>query len=172
MVRPPVLRVEGVGTLANDPMAARVAALTALAALLLAGCGSGTRHPQLSSVPLVSGARVVARHTSCNKGANAYCAIELVVSDQKYESSRSLVLAERDALRHEGWVGASPYTGLELADESPHDKLRVTYATAVDDLQGLELGWIDRAWPIEAALDLSLFERSAAMSVLVEVGSR
>jgi hypothetical protein len=153
-------------------MAARVVLITALAAVLLAGCGGGNRHPAVSSLPLVSGARVIAKENRCNEGASAYCAVELVVRDPSYDSSQSLVLAERNQLRHDGWIGASPYTGLELADESPHDKLRVTYATAANDLQGVELNWIHRPWPIESALDSSLFDRSAAMSVLLEVGSR
>ena len=155
-------------------MIARAGALTGavLATVLLAGCGGRTGSPKLSSLPLVSGTQVVKQVSRCNRGSNAYCAIELVVVGSKFASSRSLVLAERDQLRREGWIGASPYTGVELADESPHHKLRVTYATAADDLQGVELGWIQRPWPIIASLDGSLFQRASAMSVLLEVGSR
>ncbi len=144
----------------------------ALAAGLLAGCGGGVHTPKLSSLPIVSGAHVLERVNRCNKGSNAYCAIQLVVVGPRFQSSRSLVLAERDQLLREGWIGASPYTGVELADESPHHKLRVTYATAVDDLQGWELNWIHPPWPIISTLDRSLFDRAPAMSVLLEVGSR
>ena len=138
----------------------------------VAGCGSSTRTPKLSALPLAGGATVVDRVQQCNRGSSAYCAIELVVLGPQYKSSHSLVLAERDRLRAQGWIGASPDTGNELADESPHHKLRVTYATAVDDLQGIDLGWIQRPWSIVSSLDSAIFKRAAAMSVLLEVGSQ
>ncbi len=150
----------------------RAVAITPLAAVLLAGCGGGTHRPSLSSLPLVPGAHVQTKADRCNQGSNRYCAIELVVVGPRYPSSRALVLAERDRLKAEGWIGASPYTGVELADESPQHKVRVTYATAVDDLQGVDVGWIRRAWPIVSALDGSLFDRTSTMSALLEVGSR
>jgi hypothetical protein len=154
-------------------MPRRLLPITALTALVLAGCGSGAvRHPQLSSVPLAPGTRVLSKVTRCNQGSNAYCAIEAVVIGPRYRNSLSLVLAERDELRRNGWIGASPYTGVEIADESPHHELRITYATATDDLQGYDVGWIIRPWQIISALDSSLFARTPAMSVLLEVGSR
>lgn len=147
--------------------------LTAAITVTVAGCGSGSaaRTPQLSSLPLAPGARVMTNVRQCNGGSNAYCAIELVVLGPRYRSSRALVLAERDQLRAAGWVGASPTTGDQLANESPNNKLRVTYATAFQDLKGADLGWITRSWPTISALDLTLFSRAAAMSVLLEVGS-
>lgn len=169
--------VKGSATLALDPMAARrvVTGLAVVAAIAaaLAGCGSGgaERSPELSSLPLAPGARVMTNVRQCNQGSNAYCAIELVVLGPSYPSSRDLVLAERDRLRAAGWIGASPTTGDQLANESPKDKLRVTYATAFQDLKGADLGWITRSWPTISALDLTLFSRRAAMSLLLEVGS-
>lgn len=148
-----------------------VLALTAGMAATLAGCGGSTRSPQASSLPLVQGARVMTNVRQCNGGSNAYCSIELVVLGPKYESSRALVLAERDRLRAEGWTGASPTTGDQLADESPNNKLRVTYATAFQDLKGADIGWIKRSWPTVSALDQTVFDRVVAMSVLLEVGS-
>jgi hypothetical protein len=153
-------------------MRVRAALITATTAALLAGCGSGAHTPKLLSLPLTPGTRIQTQVNRCNRGSNAYCATELVLVNPSYRSSRALVLAERDRLKADGWIGASPYTGLELADESPHHKLRVTYATAADDLQGVELGWIRRPWPIVSALDGSLFDRTSAISVLLEVGSR
>ena len=107
----------------------------------------------------------------CNGGSNAYCSIELVVLGPGYLSSRALVLAERDRLRSEGWIGASPTTGDQLANESPNNKLRVTYTTAFEDLKGVEVEWIRRSWATISALDQTLFNRAAAMSVLLEIGS-
>ena len=54
---------------------------------------------------------------------------------------------------------------------SPGDKLRVTYATAYGDLKDIELGWISRAKPISLALSHAIFDRAAAMSVMLEIGS-
>jgi hypothetical protein len=81
------------------------------------------------------------------------------------------VLAERDRLRAEGWIGASPTTGDQLANESPNNKLRVTYATAFEDLKGADIGWITRSWPTVGALDKTIFNRTVAMSLLLEIGS-
>jgi hypothetical protein len=138
----------------------------------IAGCGSGGgRSPQLSSLPLAPGAQVTTKVRQCNGGSNSYCAIELVVLGPRYQSSRDLVLAERDRLRSQGWIGASPTTGDQLANESPNNRLRVTYATAFEDLKGADLGWITRSWPTISALDETLFSRRVAMSVLLEIGS-
>ncbi len=147
--------------------------LTAAVTVAIAGCGGGGvgRSPQLSSLPLAPGTRVMTNVRQCNGGSNAYCAIELVVLGPRYRSSRDLVLAERDRLRSQGWVGASPTTGDQLANESPSSKLRVTYATAFEDLKGADLGWITRSWPTVSALDQTLFKRVVAMSVLLEIGS-
>jgi hypothetical protein len=148
--------------------------LTAAITVAIAGCGGGgaARTPQLSSLPLPPGARVMTNVRQCNGGSNSYCAIELVVQGPGFRSSRALVLAERDRLRAEGWVGASPTTGDQLANESPNNKLRVTYSTAFEDLKGADLGWIQRSWPTVSALDGTLFNRGVAMSVLLETGSR
>ena len=148
-------------------------ALAAAITVAVAGCGggSGARSPQLSSLPLAAGVRVMTNVRQCNNGSNAYCAIELVVLGPGYGSSRALVLAERDRLRSQGWIGASPTTGDQLANESPNNKLRVTYSTAFEDLKGVDLGWITRSWPTISALDGTLFNRAVAMSVLLEVGS-
>ena len=146
---------------------AAVAAATALSA-----CGDGARTPSLGKLPLVPGASVVKTVRVCDAGANAFCAYDLVVVDGHYPSSRALVLAQRDRLRRDGWFGASPDTGVELADESPGHALRVTYATALEDLKGIDLGWIRRPQSIALTLDHALFGRVPTMSVLLETGSR
>lgn len=167
----------GSATLALDPMAPRRVvtglALAAAITVAVAGCGSGGagRTPQLSALPLASGVRVMTNVRQCNGGSNAYCAVELVVLGPSYRSPRALVLEERDRLRAAGWVGASPTTGDQLANESPNNQLRVTYTTAFEDLKGADLGWIKRSWPTISALDQTLFSRRVAMSVLLEIGS-
>lgn len=135
----------------------------------LAGCG-GMHTPKLSALPLPPQSSIVEQAKQCDRGANSYCALELVVVDRRYSSSHQLVIAERDRLRAQGWRGASPDTGTQVADQSPGDKLRVTYATAEDDLQGIEQRWIHRAHAIELALSQTIFNRVPAMSVMLEVG--
>ena len=113
----------------------------------------------------------MANARQCDQGANPYCALELVVVDPGYASSRNFVLAERDLLKSHGWIGASPQTSDELADESPGHKLRITYATALVDLKGVDLGWIDRTPTVQRSLAKQLFAGTPAMSALVQVGS-
>jgi hypothetical protein len=159
-------------------MAARrvVVKLCLVAAVMVsvAGCGGGggAHSPELSGLPLVPGAQIRVNVKQCNKGAAAYCSRALVVVAPHYRSSHDLLIAERDLLRAEGWIGASPYTGVEVADESPRHTLRVTYATAQDDLQGYDIGWIVRPWSVVTALDKAMFNRTSAISMLLEAGSQ
>ena len=149
-----------------------VAGGLALAAVL-AGCGSShpDRTPTASAVPLVSGARITAQARKCDRGSNAYCAIELVVRDSRYASSDILAHDESHVLRDAGWTLAGGDTGTESAANSPGHKLRLTYSSAADDLESIDLGEINRAWPITYALSTSMFDRAAAMSMMLEVGS-
>src|SRR5581483_11766857 len=104
-------------------------ALTALLAVLplavaLAACGSSKNHvPNVAQVPLVAGAKVVAKLQQCDPGAAAYCAIQLVVIDTRYQSSDDLLLSERAHLHAKGWTGANGDVGPESAADSPGHKL-------------------------------------------------
>jgi hypothetical protein len=151
--------------------AGRVVVAVALAACALAGCGGGDRTPDLARLPLAPGSRIVARAQQCDAGSNAYCAVELVVVDPAWHDSGSLVFAEKRILAHHGWAADRGANGDEHAAESPGDKLRVTYASAYGDLKDIELGWIKRSHAISVALSHTLFDRSAAMSVMLEIGS-
>jgi hypothetical protein len=141
----------------------------------LAGCGggsSGTSHgPSLTQLPLVDGASVVAHVRQCDRGANAYCAIELVVTDRRYRTSNDLIDQEHRQLRRHGWTGGAGDTADQKAADSPGHKLRVTYATASGDLRGVDLGWIQRSRKITLALSRALFDQAPAMSVMLEVGA-
>jgi hypothetical protein len=135
-------------------------------------CGqqSTTQSPALSQLPLVDGARIVTNVRECDKGANAFCAIELVVVGPRYKSSVDLVKAQRARLKGSGWTGVAPDDGQQRAAESPGQKLRITYATAAADLLGIDLEWIKRPHPITLALANAMFARSPAMSILLEAG--
>jgi hypothetical protein len=139
-----------------------------------AGCGgSGPQAPAVSKLPLIDGASVIAQTQQCDGGANAYCAVEMVIVDRRFHTSTDLMHAERDRLTGLGWSLADGDTGNEHAADSPGHKLRVTYATAEADLQGIDLGWIKRPQGITLTLSRLMFERvpPAAISVMLEQGS-
>jgi hypothetical protein len=142
-------------------------------AALLAGCGASkaSRTPSVAQVPLVPGATVAKQVRECDTGSNAYCAIVFVVLDHRYRSSDQLTVDEAHHLRKSGWSVANGDTGVESAANSPSHGLRVTYATALNDLRGVDLGWIKRPRTITLALSDAMFDRSAAMSMMLEVGA-
>lgn len=152
-----------------------VAVALPLAALGLAlgGCGRGgsSHHPNLTQLPLVHGANIVAQVRQCDRGANSFCAIEVVVSDRGFKTSTDLLDAQHEQLRKHGWTGGTGDTGDQKAADSPGHKLRVTYATASGDLKGVDLGSIERPRQITLALSRVLFDQAPAMSIMLEVGS-
>jgi hypothetical protein len=166
-------------TLLVDPMTAgRLRAVSttaaAAAALTLAACGGGSkaaRTPDVNKLPLVPGAKVSLRVHECDSGANAFCSWELLVVASHYKSSEDLVNDEHALLLKTGWSGADADAGGQHAADSPGHKLRVTYATASNDLRGIILGAVRRSRQLELALDHTLFVRAPAMSMLLEVGA-
>jgi hypothetical protein len=157
----------------------RLGVCTALPTVLvllagLAGCGTGTaaqRTPTVSSLPLVPGSRVVKQVRTCDQGSNAFCAIDLVVTNGSYLSSDILLKDEGKLLSKHGWSLSHGDTGAQSAANSPGHKLRLTFSTAAGDLQEVDLGAINRPWPIVYALSSSMFDRAAAMSMRLEVGA-
>jgi hypothetical protein len=139
---------------------------------LFGGCGQGGggKAPELSGLPLVSGARVVQQVRKCDRGANAFCALEIVIVASRYRDSLDLLAGEQGHLRSLGWTGASPEIGEERAADSPGHKLRVTYATAYGDLKGIDLGWIHRSRKTAVALSHALFDHAPTLSMMLEQG--
>lgn len=107
----------------------------------------------------------------CDRGARAYCAIQLVVVNRRYTSSDLLAKDESRHLQKAGWSLADGDTDAETGANSPGHKLRLTFSTAAGDLQQVDLGQITRARPITLALSSSMFDRAAAMSMMLEVGA-
>jgi hypothetical protein len=138
----------------------------------LAGCGETTAPGSMSlaQVPLVNGARIVTQARQCDRGANAFCAIEAVVTAPRFSSSGALAASERRHLRKLGWAGAAGDDGDERAALSPDHKLRVTYSNATGDLIGIELGWIKRPWAIEWTLHQALINQTPVISIMLEAG--
>ena len=88
-----------------------------------------------------------------------------------YPNPKRLLFRERDYLRSHGWKPARPDTGVELADESPGDKLRVDVRDRAPGPEGRRPGLDARAPSVAIALDRAVFDRVPTMSVLLEVGS-
>ena len=142
-------------------------------ALMLCACGhAGAGHPPaVSDVPLVAGAQIVSSAQQCDRGANPYCALELVVVDPRYRSSGDLLTSEHRHLKASGWTETGGDTGQELAANSPTHPLRLTFATAVGDLRGVDLGWIQRSRRTALALSREIFDRASAISLMLETNS-
>jgi hypothetical protein len=82
-----------------------------------------------------------------------------------------MLSAENRLLRRRKWSSANAPIGLERAADSPGDKLRVTYATASGDLEGVDLGWINRGHRVTLALSHALFAHTSTLSFLLELGT-
>jgi hypothetical protein len=144
-----------------------------LALLALSACGSSSSPsaPDVSELPLVPGAEIVAQARQCDKGQSPYCAIQIVVVGHSYKTSQDLLGVERERLVSLGWTREGADTGNEHAADSPGHKLRVTYATALGDLTGIDLGWIKRPRRITLALSRAVFQRKAALSMMLELST-
>jgi hypothetical protein len=139
---------------------------------VIAGCGSGGASGplSLSQLPLIPGASVMTQARECDRGANAFCAIQAVIIDKRAHSSGALVANEHRQLHSLGWTMSAGDDGDEVAADSPGHKLRVTYATAMDDLIGIDEKWIKRPGSIGLGLAQTMFTQTPAMSVMLEVG--
>jgi hypothetical protein len=150
-----------------------VLASVALAAAAIGGCGANKPNttPTASAIPLVPGAHIAVQSRACDQGSHAYCAVDLVVVDHRYQSSDLLAKDESAVLQKHGWSPAAGDTSLEFGANSPGHRLRLTYARADGDLEGVDLGYINRPWPITYALSNTMYDRTAAMSMMLEVGA-
>jgi hypothetical protein len=140
---------------------------------LLVGCGqtSSPGAPALNQLPLVAGSRISVQALRCDKGANAFCAWELVVVAPGYRSSEQLLRTEHDHLLKLGWSGANADVNGEHAADSPGHKLRLSYATDYGDLQAIDLGYTKRSRKVTFALSRAIFDHTPTMSMLLEQGT-
>ena len=93
-----------------------------------------------------------------------------MIVDRRFRSAGALVASEHRHLRKLGWIGSAGDNGDERAAQSPGHKLRLTYATAAGDLIGIDQGWIKRPRAIELTLSRAMFERTPAISIMLEAG--
>jgi len=153
--------------------AGRLSLVLPLLAAVLTGCGQSVaqRTPNAAKLPLVAGTRVAVKVQRCDKGASAFCGWEMVVVAPRYASSENLVKAEHDLLKDSGWTSGNADTDNQRAADSPGHKLRVTYATDLYDLQAIDEERIKRSHKVALELSGTIFARTPAMSVLLEVGT-
>lgn len=152
------------------PNPGRFPAVAVLLVLAVGGCG-GTRSPSLAALPLAPRTHITTRLRTCDRGANAFCALQLVVLGSGYASPQALLRAENRVLRAHGWTRADAPVGQERAADSPGDKLRVTYATASGELEAVDLGWIKRPRPLTVALSRAIFGHESSLAMVLEIGS-
>ena len=112
----------------------------------------------------------MAQARQCDNGSHAFCAIQAVIVDRRFTSSGAFVRSEHDHLHSLGWTTSAGDDGDEVAADSPGHKLRVTYATALDDLIGIDETWIKRPHAIGLKLSQTMFSGTPAMSIILEVG--
>lgn len=156
----------------RPPSRLRAIICAAGATALLAGCGSGGhRIPPLKQLPLVPGLHTVVSQRICDRGSNAYCALELVMQARGYASSIDLQRAERRLLKRRGWKKVNAPVGQELAADSPGTRLRVTYAAANMELEAVDLGWVTRSRRITLTLSKEIFDHQPAIAVLLQLGA-
>jgi hypothetical protein len=145
-----------------------------LGALAIAGCGQSSTHRRplrVGSVPLVKGARVVAQARSCDRGAHAYCSLQLVVVGSGFPSGTDLLNAEEARLQTLGWTSTQGDTPKERSADSPGHRVRLSLALAEDDLLSWDQTQTRRRPPIARALAHTMFERTPALSLMLVTGS-
>jgi hypothetical protein len=147
------------------------AVVVVLAVIVATGRGGTPRAIGLRSIPLPADTRVVTQVRSCDRGERAYCAVQVVIVGDRYASSAALRATYAKQLAKLGWTKAKGPDGNETAADSPGHELRLTYATAYEDLLGVDSNWIQRTAAISHSLSNAMFERSPALSIMLMSGS-
>jgi hypothetical protein len=149
-----------------------VAAVVILVAVVVVtGRGGTPRAIGLRNIPLPAGTHVVTNVRSCDRGVHPYCAIQVVIVGDRYSSSAELRASYAQQLAKLGWTTAKGPDGNETAADSPGHELRLTFATAYEDLLGVDSNWIQRTAAISHSLSNTMFDRSPALSIMLVRGS-
>jgi hypothetical protein len=135
------------------------------------GRGGTPRAIGLRNIPLPAGTRVVTRVRSCDRGVNPYCTLQVVVTGDRYPTSTALRAAYGQQLAKLGWTTAKGPDGNETAADSPGHELRLTFATAYEDLLGVDSKWIQRTAAISHSLSAMMFDRAPTLSIMLLRGS-
>jgi hypothetical protein len=137
----------------------------------IAGCGSSGEHaPDLSKLPLVPGTKIELQQKVCDSGSAPYCALQLVVSNSRYHNADELFDAEHRLLLARKWSGADG-EGYDHAADAPGHKLRLTYATPLEELDGIYVLGVRRTHQIALQLSSAVYDKTPALSMMLELGA-
>ncbi|HTU95404.1 MAG TPA: hypothetical protein VMF14_06150, partial [Solirubrobacteraceae bacterium] len=108
------------------------------------GRGGTPRAIGLKDIPMVAGTRVMTRVSSCDRGVHPYCSLQVVIVGDRPQTSEALRKAYQAKLLKLGWTTTMGPDGNETAADSPGHELRLTFATAYEDLLGIDSNWVQR----------------------------
>jgi hypothetical protein len=149
-----------------------VAAMLAVAVIVVAtGRGGTPRDLGLTNIPMPAGTRVMINVRSCDRGVHSYCALQVVIVGDRYRTSEALRQTYGTQLLKLGWTTTKGPDGNETAADSPGHELRLTFATAYEDLLGIDSNWIQRTAAISHSLSAAMFNRAPALSLMLLRGS-
>jgi hypothetical protein len=149
-----------------------VAAIVAVALVIVAtGRGGTPRAIGLANIPMVPGTRVLTRVRSCDRGVHSYCALQVVIVGERYPTSQALRDTYGAKLLKLGWTTTKGPDGNETAADSRGHELRLTFATAYEDLLGIDSNWIQRTAAISHSLSSAMFDRAPTLSIMLLRGS-
>ena len=149
-----------------------VAAVVAVAIIVVAtGRGGTPQEIGLTNIPMPAGTHVMTRVRSCDRGVHSYCALQVVIVGDRYHTSEALRQTYGAQLLKLGWTTTKGPDGNETAADSPGHELRLTFATAYEDLLGIDSNWIQRTATISHSLSSAMFDRAPALSLMLLRGS-
>ena len=149
-----------------------VAGVVAVAVVVATtGRGGTPRAIGLNDIPTVTGTRVMTRVRSCDRGVHSYCALQVILVGDRYRTSQALRTAYGARLHRLGWTTTMGPDGNETAADSPGHELRLTFATAYEDLLGVDSNWVQRTAEITHSLSSAMFDRAPALSIMLLRGS-
>ena len=135
-------------------------------AIVATGRGGTPRAIGLRTSRCHRGTRVRHHVRSCDRGRNPYCAVQVVLVGDHYRSSAALrETTGRPAQARAGRPRRARRR--RAAADSPGHELRLTYATASEDLLGVDSNWIQRTPAIAHALSTAMFDRAPALSLML-----
>ena len=140
--------------------------------MIVASGRGGTRGAiGLRNIPMLAGTRVLNTVRSCDHGVHPYCTLQVVMVGDRYPTSQALRQTYGAKLLKLGWSTTKGPDGNETAADSPGHELRLTFATAYEDLLGVDSNWIQRTAAISHSLSSAMFDRAPALSIMLFRGS-